>query len=121
MIIILKYFIVFSLLVGDLLCGGSVVLGAESENVKPKNIISRMSIDLGVKAGYRVDQLDWNIAGNNAGTDPNILSELSWKDLEIWQVQAETIAVAGNRQRDGYLYHLRGMLGWGSIVDSDDQ
>ena len=35
--------------------------------------------------GYRVDRLDWNIAGNLAGTNPNVLSELTWRDIEIYQ------------------------------------
>ena len=39
-------------------------------------------------AGYRSDQLDWNIAGDLDGSNPNVLSELTWEDLETFQVQA---------------------------------
>ncbi len=39
----------------------------------------------GLWTGYRQDRLDFNIAGNTSGSNPNILSELIWKDLEIWQ------------------------------------
>lgn len=32
--------------------------------------------------GFRQDNLDWNIAGNSAGTNPNILSELKWTQIK---------------------------------------
>lgn len=44
--------------------------------------------ELTVGAGRRTDNFNWNIAGNIAGTDPNILSELTWTDIEIFQVDA---------------------------------
>ncbi|AFI84378.1 TonB-dependent receptor [Methylophaga nitratireducenticrescens] len=37
--------------------------------------------DIYFKAGYRRDELRWSIAG--PGGQPNILSELTWKDIEI--------------------------------------
>ena len=80
-----------------------------------------LTFNFGLLAGYRIDQLDWNIAGNNAGTNPNILSELTWKDLEIYQVQFKPSVTLGNSHRGGVRYHLRGMLGWGSIVDGSNQ
>ncbi len=40
------------------------------------------------QGGYRVDQLDWNIAADPSGNaTPNILSELTWKDIEILTVK----------------------------------
>jgi len=39
--------------------------------------------------GYRVDQLDWSISGDKDGTNPNVLSELIWTDLEILQTQLD--------------------------------
>jgi hypothetical protein len=48
------------------------------------------SISLDASLGYRVDQLDWNIAGNYAGSNPNVLSELTWSDLEILQLQLDS-------------------------------
>lgn len=47
------------------------------------------SLSLDYSLGYRVDQLDWNIAGNNGGTTPNVLSELTWSDLQIFQLQLD--------------------------------
>lgn len=48
--------------------------------------ISASGIDMGV--GYRSDQLDWDISGDTSGGNPNILSELSWEDIKIFQLQA---------------------------------
>ncbi len=42
---------------------------------------------LAVSIGYRVDQLDWSIAGNSAGGNPNVLSALTWRDIESVQLQ----------------------------------
>jgi len=43
------------------------------------------SIDVGI--GYRSDQFDWSISGDTTGGNPNILSELTWDDLDISQLQ----------------------------------
>ncbi len=48
--------------------------------------IEASGVDVGF--GYRSDQLDWNISGDINGENPTILSELSWEDLEIFQIQA---------------------------------
>ena len=55
------------------------------------------SLDL--SAGYRVDQLDWNIAGTISGTNPNIISELTWSDLEIYQLQLDGQIEVGSRRQ----------------------
>lgn len=74
--------------------------------------------DLGLIAGYRVDDLDWTIAGNLNGTNPNIVSELTWSDLESYQLK-----LGGKGIIERVLY-LRGSaaLGWvlsGEVQDSD--
>jgi hypothetical protein len=38
-------------------------------------------------AGSRTDNLNWNIAGNLQGTTPNVLSELKWTDLKIFELK----------------------------------
>lgn len=96
-------------------------LGAESAGAASTGAARTVEMDFSLAGGYRVDQVNWSIAGNYAGTNPNILSELTWDDLEILQLQAESGLLFGNRRRDGYLYHLRGMLGWGSIFSGDNQ
>lgn len=40
-----------------------------------------------LRSGYREDSLDWNIAGPDGY--PDVLSELKWKDLRMWQVSGE--------------------------------
>jgi len=65
--------------------------------------------------GYRVDQLDWNIAGNLAGTNPNVLSELTWRDIEIYQVNLGLKALINEG------FYVRGALGYGWIFDGSNQ
>ncbi|NOQ42374.1 MAG: hypothetical protein GQ563_07740, partial [Desulfuromusa sp.] len=48
--------------------------------------IESAGIDMGF--GYRSDQLDWSISGDTNGENPNILSELDWEDIEVFQLQA---------------------------------
>lgn len=73
---------------------------------------------LDAEAGVRTDSLRWNIAGDANGANPNILSELTWKDLRIlqlrlgWQLQA----------RNGFHVRASGAYGWiqsGRNQDSD--
>jgi len=66
-------------------------------------------------AGYRVDNLNWSIAGNINGTNPNVLSELTWSDLEIFQLKA------GIRSTISKAFYVRGSLGYGWIFDGDNR
>lgn len=50
-----------------------------------RGAITLKRLDLSVDSGIRNDQFNWSIAGTLVGTDPNILSELTWKDLETFQ------------------------------------
>ena len=61
--------------------------------------------------GYRNDDLDWNIAGSTV----NILSELTWSDLEIFQLE---FAVARNLPNR---FKLKGSLAYGLIFDGENQ
>lgn len=49
-------------------------------------VVEQAGFDL--SAGYRTDQLEWNIAGDTTGANPNILSELTWEDIESFQLQS---------------------------------
>ncbi len=69
-----------------------------------------------IQAGYRQDQLDWNIAGGGV----NVLSELSWDNLRIYEVEG--------RGRYEYLPRTRrfglaleGSLGYGVIDSGENQ
>jgi hypothetical protein len=69
-----------------------------------------------LEAGFRRDNLDWNIAGSN--NSPNVLSELTWRDLNIFQVKGE---LAGSNV-DKYYFRASFDHGWvlsGENQDSD--
>ncbi len=65
--------------------------------------------------GYRHDNLDWNIAGNSSGTNPNVLSELEWSDLEIIQIKLQARAVVNRR------FYLRALVDYGWIYDGQNR
>ena len=44
-------------------------------------------VDTALMLGHRTDNLKWSIAGNVQGFDPNILSELTWSDVESIQLR----------------------------------
>jgi hypothetical protein len=69
--------------------------------------------DLSLSTGYRVDNLSWNIAGSIYGTNPNILSELTWSDLETFQA-----TVSGSLLVNGWFY-VRGSFGYGWTFSGD--
>jgi len=74
------------------------------------------TLEFDLHGGYRLDQLDWNIDGNLGGQYVNVLSELDWKDLEIWQVGVTGKLAVGNDTAE-YLTYIRGSLDYGWIMD----
>lgn len=66
---------------------------------------------------YRLDALDWSISGvgNPAGSEPNILSELEWRDLDIAQFKAELV---GTNSTGVY---FRGLASYGWVIDGENQ
>lgn len=83
-----------------------------------RDVLDRFDLDLA--AGYRVDQLDWNIAGDINGGSPNILSELTWEDLESYQVSARGKVVMVN-PRFPFGGMLRGTFSYGDIYSGTNQ
>jgi len=79
------------------------------------------SIDLKLKIGQRSDQFDWSIAGHFDGTDPNVLSELTWDRLDIYQLQISTDLLFDASGRTHYQYLLRGLFGLGKIIDGQNR
>ena len=80
----------------------------------------RLSIDI----GYRTDDVDWNIAGLTPtmflipalqGQSVNILSELTWSDLEIIQLELGLARIFPNR------FVLKGTFAYGVVFDGDNQ
>jgi hypothetical protein len=84
-----------------------------------KNEAPPMEAEFIFSSGYRKDNLDWSIAGDNTGKNPNILSELTWDDLESYQVKFQAYLFCPD------IIALRGTAdcGWifeGANQDSDD-
>ncbi len=56
------------------------------------NVVSKPNYGPGTQlqldTGYRTGNLRWNIAGDSAGQNPNILSELQWNKLRMADVHA---------------------------------
>ncbi|NTV14658.1 MAG: hypothetical protein HGA96_12130 [Desulfobulbaceae bacterium] len=86
-----------------------------------RDVLERFDFDL--TGGSRVDQFDWNIAGNVEGDNPDVLSELAWKDLKSNQVSARAKAIMTNdRVPFGGEFRIGGNYGEiysGSNQDSD--
>lgn len=43
---------------------------------------SQETLQVGIQTGYRAENVRWSIAGNLQGQDPNIYSELIWKQVD---------------------------------------
>ena len=68
-----------------------------------------------LSTGYRIDNLNWNIAGNRQGSNPNVLSELSWSGVKSYQLKLTNHTVIKD-----WIY-LRGQLDYGMVVSGDNQ
>ena len=75
------------------------------------SLYSELTLDL--EAGYRQDELNWNIAGFNG--NPNVCSELSWEDLQIFQVQTKAFLTTS------WGFYLRGNADYGWIYQGRNQ
>lgn len=80
-----------------------------------KNTALPFETEFVFSAGYRKDELDWNIAGNINGTNPNILSELTWEDLESFQLRFKNKTVIPN------IFYFRASVSYGWIFDGTVQ
>lgn len=78
-----------------------------------KNELKSIEIEAGY--GYRQDSFDWNIAGDIQGNNPDVLSELEWKDLRIHEVYLELRANLKNS------FVLKGSLNYGVIFSGDNR
>ncbi len=83
-------------------------------------VIARGEVEWSGKlwTGYRQDQFDFNISGRPDG--PNILSELTWEDLQIAQLGIDAgFRVKPRRSPIGLLVQLEG--GYGFIFDGSNE
>ena len=76
---------------------------------------STLHYDASLGADYRQAHMDWNIAGSLAGTSPNVLSELSWNDLEIAQISGSAQVTVSDR------IVVRASGAYGSIISGKNQ
>lgn len=74
-----------------------------------------------VETGYRRDELDWSIAGNlfdytqHRDVAVNVLSELTWRDLDIYQVGLSHETLFADH------FFLRLAISQGTIYDGENQ
>ncbi len=71
--------------------------------------------DFDLSAGYRRDQLNWDIAGNLQGSNPNVRSELSWSGVKIYQLKLANRTVIRDR------IYMRGHLSYGMVASGDNR
>ncbi len=88
---------------------------ADASLVRVKKAGSWFQTEFLLSTGYRVDDLDWNIAGDINGNNPNIISELEWEGLESFQLKIANKTVLNQ------LFLLRGSLAYGWIFDGENQ
>ncbi len=75
---------------------------------------SKVSNSIVYGFGDRETKVDWNIAGNLAGTNPNIISELDWRKVKSNQF------LLGSIWQDGD-YFLKVFGEYGRIYDGENQ
>ena len=75
---------------------------------------SKVSNSIVYGFGDRETKVDWNIAGNLAGTNPNIISELDWRKVKSNQFMLGSIWQDGD-------YFLKVVGEYGRIYDGENQ
>ncbi|MDY7035412.1 MAG: hypothetical protein SV375_04510 [Thermodesulfobacteriota bacterium] len=85
----------------------------------PQNSDSKIHgcLTIRASAGYRMDYLDWNIAGDQDGQNPNIISELEFDDIEIYQRGLEANLLVNQIYSSGSIHF--GNIKNGECTDSD--
>lgn len=81
----------------------------------PVGADEELASQFGIHVGYRSDALDWNIAGDLSGANPNILSELSWSGLGAYMLDLDARFLVFDR------LYFRGRYGTGSIFKGRNQ
>ncbi len=94
------------------LTGGSAV---STPWVEEAGAASLQEFVLGLDAGYRQDDFRWSIAG-----DVDVLSELEWRDLEIFQLQGTGKLILAWAELPSQVC-FRSALGYGLIFDGKNR
>ncbi len=75
----------------------------------------KWELDFQVLLGQRIDEVRFDIAGNLEGTEPNVLSELTWSDLKMRQIKATANLAISDR------FLFDGMIASADIYQGDNQ
>lgn len=87
-----------------------VFLSLYSLNSIAKNVESTIAYGI----GERNTTVDWNIAGNLQGTNPNVISELIWRDIKSRQILVSGIWTEGD-------YFLQASGEYGKVYSGQNQ
>ena len=63
----------------------SATLSGQAVRISKPDI--QLETTFSLSFGLRQDHFQWSIAGHSDGTDPNILSELTWSNVDSYQLQ----------------------------------
>ncbi|MDP8266254.1 MAG: TonB-dependent receptor [Candidatus Aceula meridiana] len=80
-----------------------------------KNDLDWIEFQFNMNSGMRYDYLRWSIAGDTNGQNPNILSELTWSDLWIYQIGTEAKVILNKN------FRLEGSFDYGWILNGENQ
>lgn len=83
------------------------------------DLLQQTEFQLG--SGYRRGELSWNIAGNSDGGNPDVLSELEWKDLDVFQTRAEGLLLLGRTGAPNLWFYLKGSVAYGWILEGNNR
>lgn len=75
--------------------------------------------ELQLGSGYRSGELAWNIA--HPSGSPDVLSELEWKGLDIFQTEVEGQVWLGSAHRPNLSLCIKGSAAYGWVVDGDNR
>lgn len=109
--ILLHFVVIFTFVIGVIVFNAPKSFAFEFYE-EELDLKIRGSVIISVNIGYRMDNLDWSIAGNQYGSNPNILSELEFNDLEIYQAGLE-LKLTLNR------IYFRASISHGEITDGE--
>ena len=74
-----------------------------------------VDLNLELTGGYRLGGLRWNIAGDLYGTNPNILSELTWSYLQVYQIERLSEILVND-----VVFRMSVGYGWVTAGDNQD-
>jgi opacity protein-like surface antigen len=93
-------------------------LGLAEKNCDAQTVFFQ-GAKLQLGSGYRSGELDWNIA--HPSGSPDVLSELEWEDLDIFQTEARGQTWFGLANRPNLSLYLKGSAAYGWVIDGDNR